>query len=128
LPQPDEASRPYFEGLRRHDLTIMRCLACGAHRFPARPRCDQCWSTEFEWVRASGQGTVYSFAVMHRVYHPAFKGEAPYNLAVIELEEGPRMLANVVDCPNDRIRVGMPVEAVFDDVSDEATLVRFRPR
>jgi uncharacterized OB-fold protein len=105
----------------------MRCPACGAFRFPARPRCDQCWSTESEWVRASGRGTVHSFAVMHRVYHPAFKEEVPYNFAVIELEEGPRMLANVVDCPNDRIQVGMPVEAIFDDVSEEAALVRFRP-
>jgi hypothetical protein len=107
---------------------LMCCLSCGACRFPARLRCDQCWSTEFEWVRASGRGAVHSFAVMHRVYHPAFKEDAPYNFAVIELEEGPRMLANVVDCPNDRIEVGMPVAAVFDDVSDEATLVRFRPR
>jgi uncharacterized OB-fold protein len=114
--------------MRRHELMLMRCLACGASRFPARPRCDQCWSTEFEWVRASGRGTVHSFAVMHRVYHPAFKAEVPYNFAVIELEEGPRMLANVVDCPDDRIQVGMPVEALFDDVSEEAALVRFRPQ
>ena len=106
----------------------MRCPSCGARRFPARPRCDQCWSTEFEWVKAGGRGVVHSSALMHRVYHPAFKEDAPYNFAFIELEEGPRMLASVVDCPNDRIQVGMPVEAVFDDVSEGATLVRFRPR
>jgi uncharacterized OB-fold protein len=65
---------------------------------------------------------------MHQLYHPGFKGEIPYNVTVVELEEGPRMTANLVGCPNDQIRVGMPVEVVFERITDEVTLPKFRPR
>jgi uncharacterized OB-fold protein len=128
IPAPDEASLPFFEGARAHRLLLMRCRACGTWRYPSRDRCDACWSTETEWEQASGRGNVYTFSVMHQLYHPGFKNEVPYNVAVVELEEGPRMTTNVVDCPNDAIRVGMPVEAVFDDVSADVSVPKIRPR
>ena len=127
IPMADEESKPFFEGARRHELMLMRCRNCGAWRLPSRPRCPDCWSTDTEWARASGRGTLYSFGIMHQKMHPAFADEVPYQFAIVELEEGPRLVSNIVDCPNEELRVDMPIEAVFDDVSEETTLVRFRP-
>jgi uncharacterized OB-fold protein len=106
---------------------LLRCAQCGQHRLPGRERCADCWSTESEWVEASGRGKLYTFGIMHQQYHPSFADAIPYNFALVELEEGPRLVTNIVDCPNEELRVDMPVEAVFDDVSEETTLVRFGP-
>ena len=76
----------------------------------------------------SGRGEIYSFIVVHRPQHPAFFADVPYNVAIVELEEGIRLHSNVVGCANEELRVGMPVEVVFDKVSDEVTLPRFRPQ
>lgn len=127
VPVPDEASRPFFDGAREGRLMLMRCRSCRSWRMPARDRCDVCWSTDTAWEQASGKGTVYTFGIMHQVYHPAFAGDVPYNVAVVELAEGVRMNSAIVGIPNDQIRVGMPVEAVFEPVSDEVSLVKFRP-
>lgn len=127
IPVPDEASAPFFEGARQGRLMLMRCRACGAWRMPSRDRCDRCWSTDTEWAAASGKGTLYTFGIMHQRYHPAFAAEIPYNVAVVELAEGPRLTTNIIDCPNDQLRVGMPVEVVFDSVSDDVSVPKFRP-
>jgi uncharacterized OB-fold protein len=123
-PQADEASREFFEGARRRELMLMRCRDCGAWRLPSRPRCPDCWSMETEWARASGRGTLYSFGLMHQKF-PGFEDTVPYNYAVVELEEGPRIVTNITGVPDAELRVDMPVVAVFDDVADDATLVRF---
>ena len=128
IPVADDASEPFYAGAKEGRLMLVRCTRCDRHRLPGRERCADCWSTEAEWVQASGLGKLYSFGVMHQQYHPAFAGVIPYNYAMVELEEGPRLVTNVVDCPDDDLRIDMPVEAVFDAVSDETTLVRFRPR
>ena len=86
-----------------------------------------CLSSEVEWVRASGRGTVYSFTVTHQNQAPGFREELPYVLAIVELEEGPRIMTNVVGVAPDAVRIGMPVEVVFDDVTPEVTLAKFRP-
>ena len=127
IPVADEASAPFFAGAKEHRLMLVRCSQCGRHRLPGRERCADCWSTESEWVQASGRGRLYSFGVMHQQYHPAFADAIPYNVAIVELEEGPRLVTNIVGCPNEELGVDMPVEAVFDDVSEETTLIRFRP-
>ncbi len=106
---------------------LLRCAQCETFRLPGRERCVDCWSTEAEWAEASGRGTLYSFGIMHQQYHPAFAEVIPYNYAIVELEEGPRLVTNIVGCANEELRVDLPVEAVYDDVSDETTLVRFRP-
>jgi len=126
IPQADEESREFYEGARRHELMLMRCRKCGTWRLPSRPRCHECWSTETEWARASGRGTLYSFGLMHQKF-PGFEEEIPYNYALVELEEGPRIVTNVVGVPNEELRVGMPVVAYYDDVSEDTTLVRFTP-
>jgi uncharacterized OB-fold protein len=124
IPQADDESREFYEGARRHELMLMRCKACGAWRLPSRPRCPDCWSTETEWARASGRGTLYSFGIMHQKF-PGFEEETPYQYAIVELEEGPRLVSNVVGVPDGELRCDMPLVAVFDDVADDATLVRF---
>ena len=127
VPTADEASEPFFRGARERRLMLLRCAQCGRHRLPGRERCADCWSTDAEWAQASGRGKLYTFGIMHQQYHPAFADVVPYNYAIVELEEGPRLVTNIVGCPNEELRVDMPVEAVYDDVSEETTLVRFRP-
>ena len=124
IPQADEESREFYEGARRHELMLMRCEGCGAWRMPSRPRCPDCWSTQTAWAKASGRGTLYSFGLMHQKF-PGFEDDVPYNYAIVELEEGPRIVTNIVGVAADEIRVNMPVVAVFDDIADDATVVRF---
>ena len=128
IPTADEASEPFFRGAKERRLMLLRCARCGTYRLASRDRCADCWSTAAEWAQASGRGKLYTFGIMHQKYHPAFAGVVPYNYAIVELEEGPRLVTNIVECANEALRVDLPVEAVYDDVSDEITLVRFRPR
>ena len=127
LPRVDEEGRGYWEALARHELYFQRCRACGTNRFPPRAVCPACLSSATEWVQASGRGTVYSFTVTHQNQAPGFRESLPYVLAVVELEEGPRMMTNVVGCAPDAVRIGMPVEVEYDDVTAEITLAKFRP-
>jgi len=80
-----------------------------------------------EWIKANGKGKIYTWIVTYHVVHPGFAAEAPYVVAIVELEEGVRMTTNVVDCTAQDIYFGMPVEVVFDDVTDQITLPKFRP-
>ena len=126
IPVADEASEPFYAGAKEGRLMLLRCSQCGRHRLPGRGRCADCWSEQSEWVQSSGRGKLYSFGIMHQKYHPAFAEVTPYNYALVELDEGPRLITNIVDCPNEELRTDMPVEAVFDAVSEETTLIRFR--
>jgi uncharacterized OB-fold protein len=126
LPLPDEDSRPFYDGAAAGKLMLMRCIACGTTRLPSRHHCDECLSPEFEWFEASGRGVVRTFGVMHQRYHPGFASEIPYVVAIIELEEGPRMPANIVDTAPADVRVGMPVLVAWEPHED-VTIPRFRP-
>jgi uncharacterized OB-fold protein len=127
LPRIDEETRGFWEALARHELYLQRCRSCGTKRFYPRAVCPACLSSATEWVRASGRGTVYSFTVTHQNQAPGFREELPYVLAIIELDEGVRLMTNVVGCSPDAVRIGMPVEVVFDDVTPDVTLAKFRP-
>ena len=130
-PLPDVTDRkmaPYWEATKRHELQMQRCPDCGYVRFPAALHCPECLEENNEWVQLSGRGTVWSFGVYYHVFNPNFADDIPYNVALVELEEGPRLVTNIVGVANEEIEMGMPVEAEFDDVTDEVTLVRFRPR
>jgi hypothetical protein len=127
VPVADEESRPFYEGARQHKLMLLRCSSCGVWRLPGRQRCADCWSTESAWAEASGRGKLYTWGIMHQQYHPAFADEIPYNYAFVELDEGPRLITNIVECANEDLRVDLPVVASYDDVSEETTLVRFKP-
>src|SRR6185503_8558634 len=127
LPRVDEESRGWWEALARHELYFQRCGSCGTKRLYPRAVCPTCLSSAVEWVRASGQGTVYSFTVTHQNQAPGFREELPYVLAVVELAEGPRLMTNVVGCAPGAVRIGMAVDVVFEDVTPEITLPKFRP-
>jgi hypothetical protein len=127
LPRIDEESKGFWEACRRHELYMQRCRACGSCRYYPRALCPACLSDDTEWVRSSGRGTVYTFTVTHQNQAPGFRDELPYVLAYVGLEEGVRLLTNVVGCPPDDVRIGMRVEVVFDDVTAEVTLPKFRP-
>ena len=128
LPVPTPESRPFWEAARRHELSLQRCRACGRRVFYPRAACPNCLSPDLEWRRVSGRGTLHTFTIVHRGAKN-FPLAAPYVLAVVELEEGPRLMTNLVGVEADpvRVRIGMPVEVVFEDVSSEVTLPRFRP-
>lgn len=127
LPYIDDISRPYWAAARRHELVLQRCQECGHYRYPAGITCPHCLAERLEWVKASGRGTVYTWTVFHRAYHPAFASDVPYAVVAIELDEGPRLVSNLVNCNIEDIKVGMPVEVVFDDVTEEVSLPKFRP-
>jgi len=128
LPRPTEDSAPYWEAAHRGELKMQKCGDCGHVRFPPSLLCARCMSEANEWVTLSGRGTVFSWIVVHQSQHPAFNSDTPYNVAIVELDEGPRLHTRIVGCGNDEIHIGMPVEAVFDRVSDDVSLVNFRPR
>ena len=117
--------RPFFEAAARNELRVQRCTACGTHRFPARAICSECLSLESEWVPVSGRGEIFSFNVMHQVYHPGFAGEVPYAVVVVKLAEGTKMISNLVCVSPQDIRIGMPVRVVFERITDEVTLPKF---
>ncbi len=128
IPRATPELAPFLAAAKRRQLVVQRCGACGLLRFPAREVCSACWSRDAEWTPVSGRGEVFSFYLMHQVYHPAFASEVPYPVVVVQLDEGPRLTSNLVECARDQIRIGMPVEAVFEDVSEDAALPKFRPR
>lgn len=127
LPRPTVVSRPFWEAAKQHRLVVQQCRQCGNRQHYPRPFCVRCLSTELDWKECSGRGTVYAFTVVRQALNPAFAPDVPYVLATVELEEGPRLCTNIVGCPPEAVRVGMPVHAVFEDVTPEVTLIKFRP-
>ncbi len=124
-PALTEDNRFFFEGAREHRLLIQRCTHCGALRHPPRPACGNCRSFEWDTVTASGRGTIYSYVVNHYPRVPAF--DYPLVVALVELEEGTRLVANVADITPESVAIGMPVVATFVDFDDDLTLPVFRP-
>lgn len=127
LPRPSDLTRPFWEAIKRHELSLQRCQDCGHYIYYPRPLCDECLSPNLVWTRLSGRGTVYTFTVVRQAASKRFAPDVPYIFAIVELAEGPRLSTNLIDCPIDAARVGRPVEAVFDDVTEEYALLKFRP-
>lgn len=129
LPTPDEETAPFWEGVNDGRLLVKRCNACGEHHFYPRPFCPHCWSADVEWFEASGRATLYTWSVVYNNDLPPFNERLPYVAALVDLAEGPRMMTNIVDCPFDRLVADMPLEVVYEQVSDEppVKLPRFRP-
>lgn len=127
VPEPDERSQEFFDGAKRGELMLSRCNDCAAWLHPAAPVCTECMSADIKWEKASGRGTVFTFGVMHQFYHPGFTNELPYNVTVVELEEGPRLNSNMVTVANDAITVGMPVRAVFVEQGAGVFIPKFAP-
>ena len=126
LPEITHDNRPFWEACRRHELSLQRCADCGHIRLPS-PICPQCLSMDSVWARVSGRGRLYTWTTIYQRYHPGFAGETPYSVAMVELEEGPRLITSIVGCGNEDLRIGMELAVVFEDVTPEVTLPRFRP-
>ena len=127
LPVVNDLNRSHWEGARNHEFLIQRCRSCGHLSFPPMPNCNNCLSTDQEWVKSEGKGTVFSFIVYHQGWLPGYRDDLPYNVAIIELNEGVRLVNNIVEVPIERLSVGMPVEVTFDDVAAGVTIPHFRP-
>jgi uncharacterized protein len=120
---------PYWDGLREGKLMLPKCGDCGHAFFFPRIICPKCHSRNVGWIQASGKGKLYSFEIAYRALNPAFKVEPPFILAMIELEEGPRMLSNLINIEPDPdvVKCDMPVEVVFEKQTDEVTIALFQP-
>lgn len=127
LPQPTPWSRPFWEAAREHRMVLRRCDSCGTYQHPPYPYCEVCWGEEFSWVEAAGRVSLFAFSVNHFAVPFPFWGDLPYVTAIVELPEGVRMISNVVECDHEALHDGMELEVVFDDVSEEYTLPKWKP-
>ena len=131
IPIPDDDSRDFWEGCKRHELIFKRCDDCGFYIHLPKSRCPECWSTNVGTARVSGKGTVYTVTIVSIPTAPGF--DPPYNVSLVELDEQPglRVMTNVVDCPEEELEIGLRVEVTFRDIiADgklEASLPLFRP-
>lgn len=125
LPVVDEDSKPFWEAARDGKLVLKRCNSCSEFHFFPRAICPHCYSDAVTWAPSSGRGTIYSFTVARRPAGPAFKDDVPYAVALVQLEEGPRIMTRIV-ADADSVRIGLPVEVTFQAVSDEISLPYFK--
>jgi uncharacterized OB-fold protein len=126
LPGITPETRHFWEGTRTGELRLQKCTACSHVYFPPRPFCPQCWSQDVGVFRASGRAILYSYVIHHRAA-PGFA--PPYSIAVVQLEEGPRMMTNIVEVEQtpEALQLDMPLEVVFQRITDEISLPLFRP-
>ncbi len=127
LPQPTPETQHFWDGCRDGEIRLQRCKTCNHTYFPPRDFCPSCSAREVEVVKASGKATLYSYIINHRP-RPDF-GEEPHSIAVVQLEEGPRMMTNIVDCPQtpEALELDMPLEVTFEKATDEISLPKFKP-
>lgn len=127
LPRRNSFSTPFWDAAQRHELLLQKCDDCGRYRFYPRPMCPQCHSTRTTWTVCSGLGSVYSFTIVRRPLARWFAERLPLVCAVIELDEGVRMVSNVVGIDPERVHIGLRVMVGFEDVNDEISLPLFEP-
>lgn len=125
LPAPvvNADSAPYWQGARDNKLLLQRCSDCGTLRFFPRYLCTECGSDNTGWVEATGRGTVHSFTVVHRAAFPEFQERTPYVVALIDLEEGPRMMSNIVGADALEVAIDDAVTVEFEDRGDDGAKV-----
>ena len=127
IPRPDAASAPYWEAAARGELVIQECPECGHRQFYPRTVCTDC-GADPGWLTCSGRGAVHTFTVIRQNHAKPFRDELPYVVAVVELDEGPRMMGNVTGCEPDDVRIGMPVEVYFVPADEGVAVPFWRPR
>ncbi len=130
LPVITDQSRPFWEATRQGRLELPRCDHCGTFHTYFEPWCNHCGKEGVHWEELKGHGRIWANCRFHKAYFPGFQEEAPYNVAIVELDEGPRLMTNIIGLPNgtlDELPIGMEVQAVFTEVTDEVTLVKFKP-
>ena len=126
VPAANPDSRPYWEAARERRLLIRHCSSCGTNHFMPRHLCPQCWSDQLDWLESAGTGSVYSFSIVHRAPTPDFATRAPYVIAMVELDEGPRMFANIIGNDALSVSIGERVKVAFEDRGAGALMPQFR--
>lgn len=126
LPRITPDSAPFWEAAKAGRLDLPWCLDCGKPHLPPGPVCPFCFSDRLEWRRASGRGKVSTFTVVHKMWFEAFAADVPYNVAQVELDEGPRLTTRIVGMPNESLKVGLPVVVDFEQ-REGVALPTFRP-
>jgi hypothetical protein len=126
IPKPTPETQHYWDGARAGELRLQKCDSCHSIYFPPRPFCPECGAREVSLVTASGRATLHSYVINH-LPSPGF--EPPFAIAVVELEEGPRLMSNIVECEQtpEALQLDMPLEVTFEVLSDDITLPQFRP-
>ena len=129
VPVPDALTQPYWDGCKRRLLLVQRCQSCGRRRHRPSAGCHWCGGQGIDWVEVSGRGTIYTYTIVHRAFHPAFAEEVPYAVALVAAEEDStvRFHTRVVDCEPSEVFVGMNVEVVFRDGADDFVIPYWRP-
>jgi hypothetical protein len=127
LPTVEPESQPFWDAAKEGRLVIQRCAACGAAQHYPRPFCASCWSDQVRWEEASGRGTLYTYSTVYVNDLPPFGDRLPYVAAAVDLEEGPRLMTNIVGVDPSELRVGMAVQVDFQPLNDEITAPVFRP-
>ena len=125
-PLTTPANEPYWPVLREHRLLIQRCSGCGKRRHSPRPMCDACYSMDYDWHEIDGNGTVYSWAITHHPFHPAFKRDVPYVTVTAELGDGIRIQAPLAGNDAGGLAIGAAVEVGFIDIDPALTLPALR--
>jgi uncharacterized OB-fold protein len=126
LPQPDHASRHYWQRAAEGQLVVQRCVDCEQYQFYPRALCARC-TGETEWVDASGRGTLYTYTIIRQNRSEAFAPLLPYAVGMVELDEGVRMMSNIVDCAVDQLQVGIALEVLMVKAADDVGLPFWRP-
>ncbi len=119
-------TRPFWQGLGKRELRVQQCGNCGLQRWPSALLCPTCLFGEAAWTALPGRGTLWSFVTYHRAFHPAFADQIPYSVGLVDVAVGIR-LPGMLHADRAALRIGMPVEAVFEDVSEGVTLLRWTP-
>jgi uncharacterized OB-fold protein len=127
LPRPAPESEPFWAAARDHKFKLQKCGACGKFWFPPSNHCAHCLAADHSWEQVSGSGRVFSFVTYQRLYHKGWEGELPYVVAVIALDEGPRILSALTGIAAEDVKCDMAVKVVFDDVTEDQTLPKFAP-
>lgn len=127
MPVLDDLNRPLFDGMKEGKVMVQKCDDCNTWLAPSAFICEACGSENVPWVEVSGKGELYTYVVYHRAYAPEFESMVPYNVALIELEEGPRLLANIIGIDNNDLKIGMALKPVFREVAPGLPLLHFEP-
>lgn len=126
IPSPTELSEGFWQGVREGRLVIQRCQHCGLLRHYPQSMCPACRKLGFDWAPVSGRGTIYSYTVAHRAFHPAWQAHVPYAIATIELDEGVRMVCDLLGTPPEAVAIGQRVEVFFESLPGQGPMPRFR--
>jgi uncharacterized OB-fold protein len=124
LPNINAVNSPFWASVRNRRMELPQCIACGSFHWPLCDRCPHCLADQFNWVAVAGTGRILSFVIFHQLYHPAFKNALPYNVSIIELDEGPRLVSTVL-AAKECVRIGKRVRVEYEDLDESNVLHRF---